>query len=187
MVTVADSRSVSSTSVMVRAASITLAASPSVKFRVPPAVMAGASLTAVTVTFLVPVRAAATPSLTEVAMVKFWSWSAAGVKVTPASRVLTSATAPLALQTPPAKVEVTAPEVAVERVPAAASERVRVAVRVSPLSGSVMTMSVRLKAAASSVKLSAALRLVAVGASWTAVMLNVMVFVAESAPPSLTR
>ena len=60
----------------------------------------GASLTAVPVKFLVPVRAGATPSLTLVAMLKLPLKLAVGVKVTPASRALTSAMAPEALHTP---------------------------------------------------------------------------------------
>ena len=60
----------------------------------------GASLTAVPVIALLPVIGAATPSLTLVAMVKVLLKLAAGVKVSPASRVLTSAIAPLAVQTP---------------------------------------------------------------------------------------
>ena len=60
----------------------------------------GASLTALPVIALLPVSGAATPSLTLVAMVKLLLKSAAGVKVSPASRVLTSAIAPLAVHTP---------------------------------------------------------------------------------------
>ena len=60
----------------------------------------GASLTAIPVNDLLPVRAGAVPSLTLVAMVKLPLKFAAGVNVTPASRALTFATAPLAAHTP---------------------------------------------------------------------------------------
>ena len=60
----------------------------------------GASFTAMPVMVLLPVIAAATPSLTLVAIVKLLLKFAAGVKVTPASKVLTSAIAPLAVHTP---------------------------------------------------------------------------------------
>ena len=50
--------------------------------------------------FLVPVMAAATPSLTLVARVKLLLKLPAGVKVNPASSVFTLASAPLALHTP---------------------------------------------------------------------------------------
>ena len=74
---------------------------------------------AVPATALTPVIGAATPSLTLVAIVKLLLKLAAGVNVRPASSVLTSAMAPLAVQTPmPALyVEVTAPEVAVFKLP----------------------------------------------------------------------
>ena len=61
---------------------------------------AGALLTAMPVIDFVPVTAAATPSLTLVAMVKLLLKFAAGVNVNAASNVLTSAMAPLADQTP---------------------------------------------------------------------------------------
>ena len=97
---------------------------------------------------LTPVIAGATPSLTLVAMVKlllkFW----VGVKVTPASRVLTSAIAPVALHTPAANVEVTVPDVPVFKLPAATFDRVRVAVTLA-LSTSLATMSVRFSAVSS--------------------------------------
>src|SRR5438128_2696094 len=70
----------------------------------------GASLTAMPVTDLDPVIAAATPSLTLVAIVKLPLKFAAGLKVTPASSALTSAIAPDAVHTPALKVDVTAPE-----------------------------------------------------------------------------
>jgi hypothetical protein len=60
----------------------------------------GASLTGVPVKLLVPVMASATPSLTLVATVKSALKLVAGVKVTPASSVLTSAMAPEAVQRP---------------------------------------------------------------------------------------
>ena len=63
-------------------------------------VAVGASFTAVPVIVLLPVTAAATPSLTLVAIVKLALKLSAGVKVSPASNVLTSAIAPLALHTP---------------------------------------------------------------------------------------
>src|SRR5436190_2145264 len=103
----------------------------------------GASLTGTPVMALVPVIGAATPSLTLVSIVKLLLKFGAGLNVTPASRVLTSARAPLAVQTPFTKVEVTAPEVAVVRVPAAVFDSVNVAVTLG-LSGSVMTISIRL-------------------------------------------
>ena len=98
--------------------------------------------------FLTPVIAGATPSLTLVAMVKLLLKFSAGVKVTPASKALTSAIAPLAVHTPPANVEVTAPEVPVFKLPAATFERVRVAVMVA-LSTSLATMSIRFSAVSS--------------------------------------
>jgi hypothetical protein len=61
---------------------------------------AGALLTAVPVIDFVPVTAAATPSLTLVAMVTLLLKFAAGVNVNAASNVLTLAMAPLADQTP---------------------------------------------------------------------------------------
>src|SRR5256885_2318476 len=63
------------------------------------AVGAGASLTAIPVMLLLPV-ALSEPSLTLVAMVKLLLKLAAGTKVMPASRVLTSAMAPEAVHTP---------------------------------------------------------------------------------------
>ena len=60
----------------------------------------GGSLTGVPVMALLPVMGAATPSLTLVAMVKLLLKLSAGVKLTPASKVLTSASAPLAVHTP---------------------------------------------------------------------------------------
>ena len=71
-----------------------------------------------------------------------------GLKVTPASRVFTSAVAPLAVHTPPTKVEVTAPDVPVVRLPAATSDKVSVTVTVA-LSTSVTTMLVRLSSVSS--------------------------------------
>ena len=63
-------------------------------------VAVGASLTAVPLITLVPVMGAATPSDTLVAMLKLALKLAVGVKVTPASSVLTLAIAPAAVQTP---------------------------------------------------------------------------------------
>src|SRR6266487_1844640 len=59
----------------------------------------GASFTAVPVMTLVPVTGAATSSLPLVAIVKVALTFAAGVKVTPASSVLTAAMAPDAVHT----------------------------------------------------------------------------------------
>ena len=60
----------------------------------------GASFTAIPVNALVPVMAGATPSLTLVATVKLPLKFAAGENVKPASRALTSAIAPEAVQMP---------------------------------------------------------------------------------------
>ena len=100
-------------------------------------------MTAEPVMALVPVTERA-PSLTLVAIVKLLLKFNAGANVTPANKMLTSATAPEAVQTPvPATyVEVTAPEVPVLSVPAAVLESVNVAVTVAE-STSVTTMSVR--------------------------------------------
>src|SRR5688572_18417970 len=111
---------------------------------------------------LVPLVGAEKPSVMEVAMVKLLLKFSAGVKVTAASSALTPAIAPLAVHTPPTKVEVTPPEDPVDSVPAAGLDSVKVAVMLSP-SASATTMSVRGCAPASSVKESAALRLLAVG------------------------
>src|SRR5438105_11458469 len=91
---------------------------------------AGAYSLALPVALPISVIAGATPSLTLVAIVKLLLKFRAGLKVTPASKALTSAMAPLALHTPVPglEVEVTAPEVAVDRVRAAPLDRVRVAV-----------------------------------------------------------
>ena len=68
------------------------------------------------------------------------------MNVTPANKTLTSATAPLALQTPVpgVQVEVTEPEVAVLKDPAVKSSNVNVTVTLA-LSTSVTTMSIRFK------------------------------------------
>ena len=107
-------------------------------------------MTGVPVIFLVPVIGAATPSETLVAMVKLLLKLEAGVKVNPASKVLTLAIAPVAVQTPvPAiYVEVTAPEVPVFKLPAGGLERVSVAVTLA-LSTSVITISIRFKGVSS--------------------------------------
>ena len=70
------------------------------------------------------------------------------MKVTPASKVLTLAMAPLAVHTPPTNVEVTAPDVPVLRLPAATSDRVSVAVTFA-LSTSLATMLIRFNAVSS--------------------------------------
>src|SRR6185503_5677881 len=92
----------------------------------PAAFTTGASLTGVPVMALLPVTGAAMPSLTLVAIVKLPLKLAAGVKVRPARRMFTFAIAPLAVQTPVAAlyVEVTAPEVAVFKLPAVGSDSV---------------------------------------------------------------
>ena len=110
----------------------------------------------------------------------------AGVKVSPASRTFTSAIAPLALHTPVAAlyVEVTAPEVAVLKLPAAALDNVKLAVTAG-LSTSLTTMSVRFSGV-SSVYVSAALRFVAVGGSLTAMPVTALLPVMAAATPSLT-
>ena len=107
-------------------------------------VITGASLTAVPVIAFVPVTAAATPSLTLVAMLKLLLKLAVGAKVRPASKTFTSAMAPLAVHTPvPATyVEVTVPEVVVFKLPAAVLDSVRVTVTLA-LSTSLTTMSAR--------------------------------------------
>src|SRR5688572_23536828 len=93
---------------------------------------------------LEPVSAGATPSETEVAMVKLPLKLSAGLKETPASRALTLAIGPLALQTPPAKVDVTAPEMAVVSTPAAGFDKVSRTATFA-LSLSLIAMSVRLR------------------------------------------
>src|SRR5438128_506373 len=96
---------------------------------------------------LTPVIAGATPSLTLVAMVKLLLKFRAGLKVTPASKVLTSAIAPLALHTPvPALfVDVTAPAVIYTISLHDALPIFRVAVMLA-LSTSLATMLIRLSA-----------------------------------------
>jgi len=85
-----------------------------------------------------------TPSLTFVAIVKFELKPAAGTYDTPASSALTLAIAPDAVHTPvPALyVDVTAPDVAVVRAPAAGFDRVNVAVTLA-LSTSETTIGVK--------------------------------------------
>src|SRR5687767_6679866 len=102
-------------------------------------VAVGASLTAVPVIALLPVVAGATPSDTEVAMLKLPLKSAAGLKVALSSSALTFAIAPLALHTPDAKVEVTPLMVLVVINPAAGLDSVKVAVTLA-LSISLTTM-----------------------------------------------
>ncbi len=110
----------------------------------------GASFTGVPVIALLPVTGAATPSLTLVAMVKLPLKLTVGVKVSPASKVFTSAMVPDAVHTPvPALyVEVTAPDVPVFRLPAAALDKVSVTVTLA-LSTSLTTISVRLSGVSS--------------------------------------
>ena len=140
----------------------------------------------IAVMLLLPVTASAMPSLTEVAMVKFWSQFSAGVKVTSANRVLTSERAPLARQIESLNVEIMALEEAVERVPAEAFDRVRVAVMVSLVSASAMTISTRLKAPAPSVKLSAVFISVGTGALFTAVTVTCTCMGVLDSAPSLS-
>ena len=109
----------------------------------------------------VPVIAGASPSLTLVAIVKESLKPAAGRNDTPASSAFTEAMAPLALQTPPLKLELTPLTVAVDKLPAAGFERVRVALIVG-LSTSLTTMSIKF-CDVSGLYCSAAERLVAVG------------------------
>ncbi len=118
------------------------------------------------------------------AIVKFALKFAAGVNVTPASSAFTSAFAPAAVHTPvPALyVEVTDPEVPVLRLPAAVFDSVSVTVTFA-LSTSATTMSVRFSAV-SSVYVSPALRFVAVGASFTATTVIVVLAVLLDNPVS---
>src|SRR5438874_806143 len=81
-------------------------------------------------------------SLTMVAIETLLLKFRAGLNVTPASRALTSATAPEAVHTPPLKVDVTAPDWPVLQVPAAASAVDKVCV-MAALSTSDATMPVR--------------------------------------------
>ena len=89
---------VASTSAMLIPLTVRLVSSAAVC--APGTVFTGASFTAVPVITLLPVTAGATPSDTDVAMVKLELKFAAGLKVTAASRALTLATAPLAAHTP---------------------------------------------------------------------------------------
>ena len=98
-------------------------------------------MTGVPVMAFEPVTAAATPSLTLVAIVKFALKFKAGVNVKPDNRVLTSAIAPAAVQTPAANVDVTAPDVAVLILPARTFDRVKVTVTVAE-STSLTTIAV---------------------------------------------
>src|SRR5687767_3445616 len=101
--------------------------------------------------FFEPVKAGATPSEIEVAMLKLPLKLAAGLNVTPESRAFTLASAPLADHTPVAAlyVEVTPPDVAVERLPASGFDKVSVAAVMAPLSTSLTAMSVRLSGVSS--------------------------------------
>ncbi len=111
-------------------------------------VITGASFTAMPVITLVPVTAAATPSLTLVRMLKLVVKFDAGVNTTPANKVFTFAIAPLAVQTPALNTEVTAPDVAVLSEPAATFDKVNVTVRLG-LSISLVTISMRFNATSS--------------------------------------
>ena len=121
----------------------------------------------------VPVIAGASPSLTLVAIEKESVNPAAGTKDTPASSAFTEAMAPLALQTPPLKLELTPLTFAVDKLPAAGLERVRVAL-IFGLSTSLTTMSIRC-CGVSRLYCSAAERLVPVGGSLTGVTSNLIV------------
>src|SRR5438094_10272856 len=90
-----------------------------------------------TCALLTSVIAGATPSLTLVAMVKLLLKFRAGLKVTPASKALTSAMAPLRSEERRVGKEggVTAPEVEVVRLPAVACDRSRVAVMLARSAG----------------------------------------------------
>ena len=83
-------------------------------------------------------------------MVKSPLNSALGVKLTPVNKVFTSSVAPLAVQTPvPALyVEVTLPLVAVDKLPAAALESVKVTVKFA-LSISLATISAKFSSVSS--------------------------------------
>ena len=107
-------------------------------------VAVGASFTAVPVKYLLPVKAGAIPSETLVVIVKLPLKFNVGVNVKPASNLFTSAIAPEALQIPVVElnVEVTTPEVAVVKLPAAEFDSVNVAVTLA-LSTSEMTISVK--------------------------------------------
>ena len=100
------------------------------------------SRTLVVLNCFVPVMAGASPSLTLVAIEKEPPKPAAGWNETPAKRAFTAAMAPLALHTPSLKLELTPLTVAVDKLPAARLERVRVALTVG-LSTSLTTMSIR--------------------------------------------
>ena len=131
----------------------------------------GASLTGIPVTGFAPVTES-DPSLTLVAIVKLAFTFNAGMNVTPASKLFTSAIAPDAVHTPvPALyVEVTAPDVPVLKLPSDVLDNVNVAVT-DALSTSLTTMSVRFNGV-SSVYDSAADKFVADGASFTAVTVS---------------
>ena len=110
----------------------------------------GTSFTAVPVKFLIPVIGDAVPSEILVLTVKLLLKSCVGVKITPASNVLTSAVAPVAVQIPvlETKVDVTKFDVATLKLPATVFDKVNVAVTVA-LSTSVITISVRFSAVSS--------------------------------------
>src|SRR5438477_525583 len=135
---------------------------------------------------LTPVIAGATPSLTLVAMVKLLLKFRAGLKVTPASKADTKTIRLQSSHMPMSYADlcVTAPEVAVVRLPAATFDRVRVAVMLA-LSTSLATMSIRLSVV-SSVYVSSALRVVAVGALLTLSLHDALPILIAGATPSLT-
>ena len=81
-------------------------------------------------------------------MVKLLLKFVAGVNVSPASRVFTSAIAPLAVQAPPTNVEVTEPEVPVFNDPAAGSDSVKLTVTFAQ-STTMTTMKDRFSAVSS--------------------------------------
>ena len=107
-------------------------------------VAVGLSFTAVPVKLLLSVKAGAIPSETLVVIVKLPLKFNVGVNVKPANNVFTLEIAPEALQIPVVElnVEVTTPEVAVVKLPAAEFDSVNVAVTLA-LSTSEMTISVK--------------------------------------------
>jgi hypothetical protein len=124
---------------------------------------------ALPVIVFVPVIAGELPSVTDVAIVKVLMYELVGVNVSPANRVLTFASTPLARQTlvvePTVNVDVTEPDVAVLIVPAFLSDKVSVAVIIE--SASVSDTTIALAANDLGVVCmydSAALMLTAVGA-----------------------
>src|SRR5687768_2021482 len=119
-------------------------------------VAVGASLTAARLSVLLKVMGVAFPSEIHVAILSGPLKLDAGSKLTAASNALTLSTAPLAVHTPVAKVEVTPPEVPVVKVPASMLDNVSIAVTI-PLAGCLITTLDRLSAV-SSIYLSAAVK-----------------------------